>query len=109
MGAIFFQCNSWRMFAVVVVSQMLLSWLYHPLRSTNWYYSCVRHMSKDDTLGVVLRTLLLCQSNVSARDWACFVGLEMALEASASLYSAIVFAVGYAWLVYGYNGPVIGI
>lgn len=102
---LFLHSLDWSLFCVMQILQTCYSWTYHALRSTSRYYNFVRSLVRalPAVPAVLVRAALLCQPNVSPNDWACFVGLEMSMEAYTSVYSVIVYAGGFAWLLYGWN------
>merc|ERR1712039_965793 len=49
---------------------------------------------------------LSTQRQISADDWACFMGLDNALNTFACLFSFCNYAVAMTWLRFGYNRQV---
>eukprot|EP00415_Alexandrium_ostenfeldii_P000840 UN0840 len=101
--AMFEHVDSWSNFAALQVTHLLMEWLKHVLRATDWYYQRVRRLSARGPQWfhkVSLTLFLSRQPNVSSDDWARFMAVDTALQAFIIAVSLLAYATGYTVLRY---------
>lgn len=98
--------REWNTFVLLHGTHLLLEWVAHPFRATDWYFDKVQALARRSPpwlAWMLTAGLLTAQPTLTSDGWACFIGLDFAIRSYALIYSVVVYYGGVAWLHFGWN------
>jgi len=105
--AMFDKVSSWGLFCALQALHLFFEWVHCPLRATDWYFYGVRRLvnrAPPRMRKFLLRGLLTAQSQLTAHEWRCFIGLDTVVRIYALADVLFSYTPTMCWLHAGYSG-----